>query len=161
VKTSNPTKEYKTAKPGRPCSWECYEKNWNILLFRNIFFLKILINVKAGRVNSGARKVYHRRRVGQTCVNATFYNTYSYLFHFWRVGKTYYKWNGHVYKNFNVLVQVQRTGEKKWQKNNMIHVPVWNTQRSSTENILNGSVNRWHFKRGRCNGPIWTNMKFD
>jgi hypothetical protein len=27
VKTSNPTKEYKTAKPGRPCSWECYEKN--------------------------------------------------------------------------------------------------------------------------------------
>jgi hypothetical protein len=21
------TKENKTAKPGRPCSWECYEKN--------------------------------------------------------------------------------------------------------------------------------------
>jgi hypothetical protein len=29
------------------------------------FFLEILINVKAGRVNSGARKVYHGRRVGQ------------------------------------------------------------------------------------------------
>jgi hypothetical protein len=31
------TKENKTAKAGRPCSWECYEKNGNILLFRNIF----------------------------------------------------------------------------------------------------------------------------
>jgi hypothetical protein len=34
------TKENKIAKAGRPCSWECYEKNGNILLFRNIFFLK-------------------------------------------------------------------------------------------------------------------------
>jgi hypothetical protein len=32
------TKENKIAKAGRPCSWECYEKNGNILLFRNIFF---------------------------------------------------------------------------------------------------------------------------
>jgi hypothetical protein len=39
------TKENKIAKAGRPCSWECYE-----LLFRNISFLEILINVKAGRV---------------------------------------------------------------------------------------------------------------
>jgi hypothetical protein len=31
------TKENKIAKPGRPCSWECYEKNGNLLLFRNIF----------------------------------------------------------------------------------------------------------------------------
>jgi hypothetical protein len=44
-------KENEIAKAGRPCSWERYEKNWNILLFRNIFFLEILINVKAGRVN--------------------------------------------------------------------------------------------------------------
>jgi hypothetical protein len=34
------TKENKIAKAGRPSSWECCEKNWNILLFRNIFFLK-------------------------------------------------------------------------------------------------------------------------
>jgi hypothetical protein len=34
------TKENKIAKAGRPCSWECYEKNCKILLFRNIFFLK-------------------------------------------------------------------------------------------------------------------------
>jgi hypothetical protein len=45
------TKENKIAKAGRPCPWECYEKNLNILLFRNIFFLEILISVKAGRVN--------------------------------------------------------------------------------------------------------------
>jgi hypothetical protein len=45
------TKENKTAKAGRQCSRECYEKNLNILLFRNIFFLDILNNVKAGRVN--------------------------------------------------------------------------------------------------------------
>jgi hypothetical protein len=31
------TKENKIAKSGRPCSWECYEQNGNILLFRNIF----------------------------------------------------------------------------------------------------------------------------
>jgi hypothetical protein len=34
------TKENKIAKAGRPCSWECYEKNLNTLLFRNIFFFK-------------------------------------------------------------------------------------------------------------------------
>jgi hypothetical protein len=34
------TKENEIAKAGRPCSSECYEKNGNILLFRNIFFLK-------------------------------------------------------------------------------------------------------------------------
>jgi hypothetical protein len=34
------TKENEIAKAGRPCSWECYGKNRNILLFRNIFFLK-------------------------------------------------------------------------------------------------------------------------
>jgi hypothetical protein len=27
------TKENKIAKAGRPCSWECYENNLNILLF--------------------------------------------------------------------------------------------------------------------------------
>jgi hypothetical protein len=31
------TKENKIAKAGRQCSWECYEKDGNILLFRNIF----------------------------------------------------------------------------------------------------------------------------
>jgi hypothetical protein len=32
------TKENKIAKAGRPCPWECYEKNLNILfLFRSIF----------------------------------------------------------------------------------------------------------------------------
>jgi hypothetical protein len=45
------TKENEIAKAGRSCSCECYEKNWNILLFRNITFLEILINVKADRVN--------------------------------------------------------------------------------------------------------------
>jgi hypothetical protein len=34
------TKENKIAKVGRQRSCECYEKNVNILLFRNIFFLK-------------------------------------------------------------------------------------------------------------------------
>jgi hypothetical protein len=35
------TKENKIAKAGKPCSWECHKKkNGNILLFRNIFFLK-------------------------------------------------------------------------------------------------------------------------
>jgi hypothetical protein len=34
------TKENNIAKAGRPCSWACYEKSRNILLFRNIFFLK-------------------------------------------------------------------------------------------------------------------------
>jgi hypothetical protein len=35
------TEENKIAKAGRRCSWECYEKNGKILLFRNIFFLKL------------------------------------------------------------------------------------------------------------------------
>jgi hypothetical protein len=34
------TKENKIAKAGRRSSWECYEKNGNIFLFRNIFSLK-------------------------------------------------------------------------------------------------------------------------
>jgi hypothetical protein len=34
------TKENRIAKEGRWCSWGCYEKNGNILLFRNIFSLK-------------------------------------------------------------------------------------------------------------------------
>jgi hypothetical protein len=34
------TKENNISKAGRPCLWECYEKNLSILLFRNIFFLK-------------------------------------------------------------------------------------------------------------------------
>jgi hypothetical protein len=40
------TKENEIAKAGRPCSWECYEKKRNMLLFRTIFFLEILINVR-------------------------------------------------------------------------------------------------------------------
>jgi hypothetical protein len=35
------------------------------IVIQKYFVLEILINVKAGRVNSGARKVYHGRRVGQ------------------------------------------------------------------------------------------------
>jgi hypothetical protein len=35
--------------------------------YSEIFFLEVLINVKAGRVNYGARKVYHGRRVEQAC----------------------------------------------------------------------------------------------
>jgi hypothetical protein len=31
------TEENKIAKAGRPGSWECYEKNLNIHLFRSIF----------------------------------------------------------------------------------------------------------------------------
>jgi hypothetical protein len=31
------TKENKNVKAGRRCSWECYEKIVNVLLFRNIF----------------------------------------------------------------------------------------------------------------------------
>jgi hypothetical protein len=34
-------------------------------VIQKYFFLEILINVKAGRVKLGARKVYHGRRVGQ------------------------------------------------------------------------------------------------
>jgi hypothetical protein len=34
------TKVNKIAKAGRPCSWEYYENNLNILLFRNIFIFK-------------------------------------------------------------------------------------------------------------------------
>jgi hypothetical protein len=36
------------AKVGRPCSWECYEEK---CCYSEIFFLEILINVKAGKVN--------------------------------------------------------------------------------------------------------------
>jgi hypothetical protein len=34
-------------------------------VIQKYFFLEILINVKAGRVKLGARKVYHGRHVGQ------------------------------------------------------------------------------------------------
>jgi hypothetical protein len=40
------TKENKIAKTGRTRSWECYEKNGNILVFRNIFFLKFRLTLK-------------------------------------------------------------------------------------------------------------------
>jgi hypothetical protein len=43
-------KENEIAKAGRPCSWECYEKI-ETCCYSEIFFLEILINVKAGRVN--------------------------------------------------------------------------------------------------------------
>jgi hypothetical protein len=59
-------KENKIAKAGRPCSWECYEKNWNKLLFRNIFFLEILINVKSCQSKLGRQDSLWRapRRTG-------------------------------------------------------------------------------------------------
>jgi hypothetical protein len=44
------TQENKISKAGRPCSWECYEKI-ETYCYSEIFFLEILINVKAGRVN--------------------------------------------------------------------------------------------------------------
>jgi hypothetical protein len=44
-------KENKIAKTGRPCSWECYEKKYKHTVIQKYFFLEILINVKAGRVN--------------------------------------------------------------------------------------------------------------
>jgi hypothetical protein len=43
------TKENKIAKSGRPCSLECYEKKPTVI--QKYFFLEILINDKAGRVN--------------------------------------------------------------------------------------------------------------
>jgi hypothetical protein len=45
------TKENKIAKVGRPCSWECYEKSETYCYSEIYFFLEILINVEAGRVN--------------------------------------------------------------------------------------------------------------
>jgi hypothetical protein len=45
------TKENEIAKAGRPCSWECYEKKLKHAVIQKYVFLKILINVKAGRVN--------------------------------------------------------------------------------------------------------------
>jgi hypothetical protein len=45
------TKENKISKVGRPCSWECYEKKLKHTVIQKYFFLEILINVKAGRVN--------------------------------------------------------------------------------------------------------------
>jgi hypothetical protein len=45
------TKENEIAKAGRPCSWECYEKIETYCYSEILYFLKILINVKAGRVN--------------------------------------------------------------------------------------------------------------
>jgi hypothetical protein len=43
------TKENKIAKAGRRCSLGCYEK-METYCYSEIFFLEILINVKAGRV---------------------------------------------------------------------------------------------------------------
>jgi hypothetical protein len=43
------TKEIKIAKAGRLCSRECYEKI-ETYCYSEIFFLEILINLKAGRV---------------------------------------------------------------------------------------------------------------
>jgi hypothetical protein len=43
------TKENKISKAGRPCSWACYEK-METYCYSEIFFLEILINVKAGRL---------------------------------------------------------------------------------------------------------------
>jgi hypothetical protein len=43
------TKENKISKSGRPCSWACYEKT-ETYCYSEIFFLEILIKVKAGRV---------------------------------------------------------------------------------------------------------------
>jgi hypothetical protein len=37
------------------------------IVIQKYFFLEILINVKAGRVNYGARKAHHGRRLGQAC----------------------------------------------------------------------------------------------
>jgi hypothetical protein len=44
------TKENNISKAGRPCSWECYEKNLKHTVIQKYVFLEILINVKAGRV---------------------------------------------------------------------------------------------------------------
>jgi hypothetical protein len=41
------------------------QKKTKHAVVQKYFFLEILINVKAGRVNLGARKVCHGRRVGQ------------------------------------------------------------------------------------------------
>jgi hypothetical protein len=49
------TKENKVAKAGRPCSWECYEKN-ETYCYSEIFFLDTLINVKADRVKIGRQE---------------------------------------------------------------------------------------------------------
>jgi hypothetical protein len=65
------TKKNEIAKAGRPCLWECYEKKLKHTIIQKYFFLEIRIIVKAGRVNWGARKVYHGRRVGQACQRAT------------------------------------------------------------------------------------------
>jgi hypothetical protein len=43
-------KKNEIAKAGRPCSWECYEKIETYCYSEIFFFLKILINVKAGRI---------------------------------------------------------------------------------------------------------------
>jgi hypothetical protein len=43
------TKENKISKAGRPCSWDAMKKI-KTYCYSEIFFLEILINVKAGRV---------------------------------------------------------------------------------------------------------------
>jgi hypothetical protein len=61
------TKENNITKEGRRCSWECFEKIETYCYSEIFFFLEILINVKAGSVKEGTRKVYHGHRVGQAC----------------------------------------------------------------------------------------------
>jgi hypothetical protein len=51
------TKENKISKAGRPRSYECYDKkNWNILLFRNIFSLKFRLTIKPAEENRAPGK---------------------------------------------------------------------------------------------------------
>jgi hypothetical protein len=45
------TKGNEIAKAGRPCSWECYERKLKRTVIWIFFFIEILINVKASRVN--------------------------------------------------------------------------------------------------------------
>jgi hypothetical protein len=50
------TKENKISKAGRLCSWECYEKKLKYTVIQKYFFPEILINVKAGRLNTAPGK---------------------------------------------------------------------------------------------------------
>jgi hypothetical protein len=52
-------------KSGKTVFMGVLRKKLKHTVIQKYFSLEILINVKAGRVNSGARKVYRGRRVGQ------------------------------------------------------------------------------------------------
>jgi hypothetical protein len=54
-------------KSGKTVFMGVLRKKLKHTVIEKYFFLELLINVKAGRVNYGARKVYHGRRVGQAC----------------------------------------------------------------------------------------------